>query len=407
MKFIILILFYPFSIFAQEVFFTAKVIEKTTKTPIYGAVITVNDNILTSTDDNGIFKIAIKPDSKTKICISDIAYQTTCFNDFKKIPSQIELETEVKQLEEVVVYSKNNIDLKDFLQRLQKNYKKTTESDFSVPFKARLLSLGKEKPSFYMEVDGIGIFTSLLNTKIFETPSWITCQARIIDTHPENYYKTHNYTPLYELNEYQLYIANHPLKKGTNYYDFQLEAPEIINEKPYWVLSYKLKKQIRNETRYIKLSEGKIWIDPETNYISKEHFSIAFENLYLITGNIVYSQIQGYNIINKISFSYKKVETKKDYKYVLLDFYLPQNRDVYKHLVTTPLINCSEKKIEYEENYWKNYPINNDSWLYKELLLMKNDETFEEAFKTYKNSSFFPQITTYNKLQKAEIKRKK
>ena len=40
---------FPLTLFSQEVLFSAKVVESETDTPIYGAVITVNDSVLAST----------------------------------------------------------------------------------------------------------------------------------------------------------------------------------------------------------------------------------------------------------------------------------------------------------------------------------------------------------------------
>jgi hypothetical protein len=391
----IVVALFPLTLFSQEVLFSAKVVESETDTPIYGAVITVNDSILASTDDNGVFKIAIIPHSKSKICITHIAYEPICFENTTEIPSKIVLKPHITQLEEVVVYRKKDFDIKDFVKRIRKVYKNTMESGFSVPFKARELSFGEKGMNYYTELDGRGIFASLLNTKIFDMPTFIVCQARFIEV---------VYPDPFSLSKYNFYIANHPLKKSS-YYNFWLEATENINGKAYWVLCYKLKKKIVNETRYFIHSEGKMWIDCDSYKLSKERFSIAFEEKSLVEGDIFYTPIDGYLITNKISFTLKNYQSKRDFAHILLDFYIPQNRQLYKNLVTPELLACSRKKIVYDKDYWQKYPIEEGSWHYKEILLAAGSSTLTQAFEAPKNTTAYKELDVYNKRCKGAIKR--
>ena len=46
-----------------------------------------------------------------------------------------------------------------------------------------------------------------------------------------------------------------------------------------------------------------MWIDCDSYKLSKERFSIAFEERYLVEGDIFYTPIDGYLITNKISFT--------------------------------------------------------------------------------------------------------
>ena len=247
----------------------------------------------------------------------------------------------------------------------------------------------------YTELDGRGIFASLLNTKIFDMPTFIVCQARFIEV---------VYPDPFPLSEYNLYIANHPLKKSS-YYNFWLEATENINGKAYWVLCYKLKKKIVNETRYFIHSEGKMWIDCDSYKLSKERFSIAYEERYLVEGDIFYTPIDGYLITNKISFTLKIYQSKRDFAHILLDFYIPQNRQLYKNLVTPELLACSRKKIVYDKDYWQKYPIEEGSWHYKEILLSAGSSTLTQAFEAPKNTTAYKELDVYNKKCKGAIKR--
>lgn len=107
-----------------------------------------------------------------------------------------------------------------------------------------------------------------------------------------------------------------------------MEASEYINGKEYWVLSFQSTKKIRNTTRDFTNIKGKIWIDPATYCISKESYSLDFEDISHMSGSNFYSQVEGNNIITKVIISQ---EFKKNMYFVkaVLDFYIPQFREKY------------------------------------------------------------------------------
>lgn len=403
MKYVFILLLLSLKSFSQQISVSSQVIDYESGLPIYGAHILLNKEIIASTDDEGFFRILIHPDKVQQLCISHISYETVCYNKLLDFPQKIEMKINVNTLAEVVVG--NDIDNhKHFMKKLREVYRKTSEGNFVSPFNLKKIAYNKEKISNYIESEGWVVVPSALNPRIFTDPMWIFCNTRFLEN--GEFGETSNV--FYEGSEmYRYFVANHPflLKSG---YTFQMEESEYINGKEFWILSFQSKRKIKNETRYFTNIKGKIWIDPANYMISKEMFSLNLENIISVVGNIFYSQVGGYNIMNKLTLDVFSVEESMQRPYkpsYVLTFYIPQSREKYRNLNIRDFSDCYNKNIAYESTYWKNKPVTENNPFYKELMILKGKRTFSEAFENSKKIELFSKQDLVNQHTKKSIER--
>lgn len=387
--FVIFTAFLSLCSFSQEVFFYSQVVAEEDNIPVYGAVITVNDSVITSTDDKGLFRFAANPTEVKKICISHISYKTFCLEE-TKLPAKITLQTDVKLLAEVVVYNKpKTTDMKDFIDKLQLVYKKTAEGNFGVSFNLKSVCINElEQPLKYEETEGEVIVQKLLTPYIFDSPLWSYCKARVIETNQKKDFEIDKHINI--IDNYLFYIANHPFLKVKSYH-FRMEDSQYINGKEYWVLASQSVEKIKNKGRYFTNVIGKMWIDPTTYCISKEIYSLDFENISHFEGQNFYTLVEGHNVFNKLYISMFYKRTQVAFKSVL-ELYIPKDRLKYKVQNIDSYANCYNTPIRYRESDWLGKEIQVSNPFYKELFILKGTDSFEEAFSKGATSQSFNSI---------------
>jgi len=122
-----ILLFFVFStsIFAQEVKYTGKIIDKQTKKTVSGAILWAQGRTITASDENGEFKLIHSDlNSSDSIFVTHLAYQYAALsvNSLKATGNVIELSEEAFTLSTAEVRA---INIKKLIKEAAKKFKST------------------------------------------------------------------------------------------------------------------------------------------------------------------------------------------------------------------------------------------------------------------------------------------
>jgi len=260
-------------LFAQAQVFSGRIIESALREPIEGVLLILNNKIIASTNDKGVFRFSLyNPDLGNEISITHVSYQSESMRlkDFIN-ELTIELKEDITQLDEVVIDVEKKITNRQILKRTTNYYRKHLREDpYWAEVNLKQVMNYEDSLQSYIEIDG-NIYTLagdrkmkahrtiIVPLKVRRTKedwnSSIVHKSRKEELH-WNYWQTssifHNYTFL---------ESYHPLsKKRKKYYNYTIEKSVVLDDEICYLINYKEKTPFKDYTNTDRIVRGQLWI---------------------------------------------------------------------------------------------------------------------------------------------------
>jgi len=395
MKQLLILLFFIFStnIFAQEVKYTGKIIDKQTKKIVSGAILWAQGRTITASDENGEFEL-IHSDLNTSdsIFVYHMAYQYVALsvNSLKATGNVIELSEEVFALSTAEVRSVN---IKKLIKEAAKQFKSTyrTRSCWAYTNYSQVVSYrGKACGSY--EYDGKTLFNSISKLKTMTAnlymPDYVrrTVEDTIIISHfyfPRDRFIAYQATEAFRdlfFTDFVFFEVLHPLGK-TGDFSFKLETKLDFNGVSCYLISFEQKWGIGSGNWKVTDMRGQIWLDMDKNLVkTKVTFNrnrtnrtnrvISTINNFEIDYQIVSGGTYPLNISTTQIINHSNMIVKGNAYMPKLAF-IPSARK-YSNFSVSHLLH----ELAYDKSYWSNRPV---SPLFSPKL---TDEDFEAGAKS-------------------------
>ncbi|WP_299778825.1 hypothetical protein [uncultured Formosa sp.] len=402
MKFKILLftIFLTKLLIAQDNNYSAILINKETKKPVFGASITLEKNIICISDETGKieFKTNIENNGKY-VKITHLSYETDSIliNKINDKSRKIKLIEKFTNLDEIVIIAKLKLTKKEIIKNAVKQFQISSRDKpywASINYKQTLNY--NAVPQAYYEMNGHAFMIGKKTNMAFD-PILIPNQIRRTKENEKitNLWNVKKNVELLKvghdiarinLSSFSCFKSTHPLSKsGSKSFEFKINNIETIYNEEYYVIDFKQNRTIHKK-RYLFNMNGQLWV-------SKKDFTLKKLNVGFDFDKISYNQIEiNYETINEIIYP-SKIYTErfcyKNFNDINISNFIVKSslifnkidikeRDNYRKIYPPYMLGFLTSNI-YHDDYWKNYPILDEQYK-KDVTQIIGNQNWNLAF---------------------------
>lgn len=279
---------------AQETFI-GKILEKETNIPVFGAAIIIEDNVISVSDENGIFKIRNKEyDGSSSFIITHMSYNTEEFQLAELMTDEeftVFLEPKIEVLEAVTL---NTIPNKEVLKNMFDQFKKTYKyEEYLAPVKYDQIIKNGSSVEALLQMDGY-VYMPMNTQNPFIYPNLLPEQLRRTKENREvgkKWFvsagkKEYPYNQLSGIfartiwQNYGMFEVFNPLnRKEKRFYTYNLSGIRNLAGKKVYAIKFKQKKEMSKKGWSIHYVHGEILIDYSTFLVKSITYNFKVENL--------------------------------------------------------------------------------------------------------------------------------
>jgi flagellar basal body-associated protein FliL len=379
---VILLILFAQLLTAQNTSYSGTLINKETQKPIFGATISVNNRMITFSDEAGKFQFEFakaKKDSYVQIAHQSYETDSILLKKLVKKEVTIRLVEKFENLDEIVIKASLDLTKKEIVKRAVKTFGESNRKKSywsSINYKQTLLHQGTAQA--YYEMEGHALMVGE-NNYIFSKPLVIPDQIRRTREHQQvtnlmkweankDHLKVSHFIARGNLISFRCFEVFHPLRKNKKrLFDFKIEKIEEINDRKYYVIHYKAKNRIYENRRFNRVN-GQLWIDKEDFTLYKSTVGFDFDRIHYEYLQVQYEQYDGviypveiyneeYRYKNNKNQDISNVIIKRLSTFDTIDF---EERGHYKGL---DLFMAGYITADvYNQDYWAQRPIDNESF---------------------------------------------
>jgi hypothetical protein len=414
------------TLLAQKINCSGKLLDKNSKAPIFGVGLTLENNVVCYSDEEGNFEFDIeKPKVNKIITFSHVSYVPAriVVSDFEKGAQTIALTESTTELEEVVVTPVKKIPQKNILKIAMKQFKTNSRAApywSEMNYKQSVLVDGV--PKGYFECDG-HIFMPGKNKSPWVYPMTIPNQIRRLNEDPRlmelNFYQNNGIPNDYVYVgssflstlwfNYRLFEVVHPLSsEGRGAYDFKIIETSFQGDSDYYIIRFTQKEKIIIGGWNIRYMSGLLWIDKKDFNLKKVSPSFGYDkhcyNQYVINYNLIANKLYPVKIeVN--NFDYRNASKQvsnlvKSGTFTFNKIDLIERKNYSRIYVSYLIYDLTEK---YDKNYWKVHPLEDLKYKNHVMTILENSDwntAFEKGAKEREyneNSNFSKRIKYFEK----------